>query len=179
MRIAPLAAAAVVLSACALSPVRVEVQSLEPFFKAHVAAIGAVHGVEGNMDERVIRKLIPRLRALGIKAVSLQDSDSVLAGSSLGLDVAGDPRVLAEVRRATSADTVVILTLAPGGRSLDVVALDAAGGDAMLRAAARPKTGTLVSVDDIAAAAAQALSAVAPGRRAAAAREKAQELPPP
>ena len=181
MRFAPLAAAALVLSACAGGSGRVETTSKELAFRAKVLAIGAVRGAGGAKALALSRELARRLQAGGIRTVSLEESDSVLAGSVLSLDVAADPRVLDEVRRATGADGIVFLTLDPGWKTLDVAVLDAATGEAVLRATARPRGDAFASPEEAASAAAEALSALAPDRQraAAAAKEQTDDLPVP
>jgi hypothetical protein len=177
VRSALLAAAAAALSACALGSGRVETTSQAPSFRAKVLAIAAARGA-GPKGAALGRALAARLQAGGIRAAALEESDSVLAGAALGLDVASDPRVLAEIRRATEADGIVFLSLDPNWRTLDVSVLDAETGDVVLRATARPAGDAFESPDEAAAAAAEALSALAPERHraAAAAREKTDEL---
>ena len=178
MKLACLAAAA--LSACALGSGRVETQSRASSFRAKVLAIAATHGA-GAKSAELSRALVRRLQAGGIKASALEESDSVLAGSALGLDIAADPRVLAEIRRATGADGVVFMTLDPNWRTLDVAVLDAATGDVVLHATARPSGESFESSEEAAAGAAEALSGLASERHkaAAAAREKTDDIPVP
>lgn len=180
MRLAWLAAAAAALSACAFGSDRVETLSQAPSFRAKVLAIAATRGA-GAKGVELSRALARRLQAGGIRAAALEESDSVLAGSALGLDAASDPRVLAEIRRATGADGIVFMSLDPNWRTLDVSVLDAETGDVVLRAAARPSGEAFESADDAAAAAAEALSGLAPERRkaAAAARGRTDEIPVP
>lgn len=180
MRLFPLAAAAALASACALGSGRVETTSQAPSFRAKVLAIAQTRG-GGAKGVQLARALVKRLSAGGIRAVALEDSDSVLAGTALGLDIASNPRVLAEIRRATEADGVVFVTLDPDWRSLDVSVLDAVTGDVVLRATGRPSGDAFESPDEAAASAAEALSELAPERRraAAAARETTDELPLP
>ena len=180
VRLLRLAAAAAVLSACAMGSGRVETLSSAPSFRAKVLAIAKPRG-GGAKGVELARALGKRLQAGGIRAPSLEEADSVLAGSALGLDIASDPRVLAEIRRATEADGIVFLTLDPSWRSLDVSVLDASTGDVVLRATARPSGEAFESADEAAAAAAEALSGLAPERHraAAAAREQTDELPIP
>ncbi len=180
-RPAALAAAAAVLSACAMmGSGRVETMSQAPSFRAKVLTIAQTRG-GGAKGVELSRALVKRLRSGGIRASSLEEADSVLAGSALGLDATADPRVLAEIRRATEADGIVFLSLDPAWRTLDISVLDASTGDVVLRAAARPSGKAFESPDEAAAAAAEALSALAPERHraAAAAREKTDELPLP
>lgn len=180
MRLLPLAATAALVSACALGSGRIETTSQAPSFHAKVLAIAQTSG-GGAKGAELTRSLVKRLTAGGIRAASLEEADSVLAGSALGLDIASDPRVLAEIRRATEADGIVFLSLDPGWRSLDVAVLDAVTGDVVLRATARPSGTAFGSPDEAAGAAAEALSGLAPERRraAAAARERTDELPLP
>lgn len=178
MRATRLLALAVALCACALGSARVEVLSREPSFRARTAALVSVGGI-GDRGDKIASLLAKRLKSYGIKAVPIRSVDSVIAGSTLDLDVAGDPRVLAEIRRATGADSVVFVNVAPDARSLETTVLNARSGEAVLQARARPRGASFGSNDEIAAAAAQSLSSVALGRRAAAERDRAEELPPP
>ncbi|HXS99937.1 MAG TPA: hypothetical protein VN915_04640 [Elusimicrobiota bacterium] len=186
MRLLPLAAATIaslstLLSACALGSDRVETHAMAPSFRAKTLAIAPPRGASAAKGEELVHALAKRLGAGGIRAPALEEADSVLAGSALGLDAAADPRVMAEIRRATEADGVVFLSLDPSWRSLDVSVLDAVTGDAVLRATARPSGEAFESPDEAAAAAAEALSGLAPERRraAAAASEKTDEIPLP
>jgi hypothetical protein len=180
VRLLPLAAAALA-SACALGSDRVETHALAPSFRAKVLAIAPARAGGAAKGEELVHSLVKRLSSGGIRAASLEESDSVLAGSALGLDAAADPRVLAEIRRATEADGVVFLSVDPSWRSLDVSVLDAVTGDAVLRATARPRGEAFASPEEAAGAAAEALAGLAPEkhRAAAAAREQTDELPIP
>jgi hypothetical protein len=170
------------LSACAAGSGRVETSSRAPSFRARTLAIAAARDGRGKSVD-LARELTRRLEAGGFRAAALEDSDSVLAGSALGLDMASDPRVLAEVRRATGADAIVFLTLDPGWRSLDVAVLDLATGEPVLRAAARPRGESFASPDEAAEAAAEALASLSPDRArasaAARAGDGADEIPVP
>jgi hypothetical protein len=179
VRLAGIAVAAA-LSACALGSDRVETMSQAPSFHAKVLAIAAVRGA-GAKGVPLARALARRLQAGGIRAVALEESDSVLAGSALTLDVAADPRVLAEIRRATDADGIVFLSLDPNWRSLDVSVLSTSTGDAVLRATARPRGDAFETPEAAAEAAAEALSSLSLERAkaAAAAREDTDDLPVP
>lgn len=180
MRILRAALAAAVLGACAPGSGRVVTTARAPSFRAKVLAIAPVRGA-GPLRLSLPRALAARLRAGGMRAVDLEESDSVLAGSALGLDVAADPRVLAEIRRATDADAVVFLSADPSWRSLEVQALALSTGEPVLRATARPKGVSFGSADEAAAAAAEALSGLAAERERArsAATEDADEIPVP
>lgn len=177
MKLAWLAA---VLLAFACGGGRVETQSSSSTFLAKVLAIAAPRGA-GVKSVELARSLARRLEKGGIKASALGESDSVVAGADLGLDIAADPSALAEVRRATGADGIVFLTLEAGWRTLDVAVLDLATGDVVLRATARPRGDAFESADDAASAAAEAISGLAPERRkaAAAARETTDAIPVP
>ena len=178
MRLVWFAAAA--LSACPIGSGKVETLSRAPSFRAKTLAIAATRGA-GPKGLELARALARRLEAGGIKAPALEDSDSVLAGAALGLDMGADPSVLDEVRRATGADGIVFMTLGPNWRSLDVSVLDASTGEIVLRATARPGGRIFESAEDAASAAAEALAPLAADRHkaAAAAREKAGEIPVP
>jgi len=180
VRFFPLAAAALV-TACALGSGRVETHAMAPSFRAKTLAIAPARGGGPAKGEELVHALSQRLRAGGIRAASLEEADSVLAGSALGLDAAADPRVMAEIRRATEADGVVFLSVDPAWRSLDISVLDAVTGDAVLRATARPNGDAFESPEEAASAAAEALSGLAAEkhRAAAAATEKTDEIPLP
>lgn len=164
-----------VLCACAPGSGRVETHSQAPSFRAKTLAVAPVRGA-GSRGSDVARALVARLEAGGFKASALEESDSVLAGTALGLDIASNPRVLAEIRDATGADAVVFVTLDPAARSMDVAALDLASGEPVLRATARPGGDAFALPNEAAGAAAEALSALAPERvkakAAAAARDE-------
>lgn len=168
------------LGACTLSPARVETLSQAPSFHAKVLAVAAVRGA-GPKGDGLAKALARRLTDGGVRAVSLESADSVLAGSVVGLEAAGDPRVLAEIRRATDADGVVFVTVTPDWSALDVSVLDANTGDGVLRATARARGDAFDSADEAASAAAQALAGLAPekAKAAAAATDSSDELPVP
>jgi hypothetical protein len=128
-------------------------------------AVAATRGARGKGME-IARELVRRLEALGLKAAALEESDSVLAGAQVGVEAAMNPRLLAEIREITGADSVVFLTLDPSWRSLEVSAVDARSGDAVLRAPVSPKGGVFASPAEIAAGAARALAPMASERRA-------------
>jgi hypothetical protein len=173
-------AAAVMLAACALGSGKVQTLSRAPSFHAKVLAIAPTRGA-GPKGVEIGRALVRRLLAGGVKASSLEDSDSVLAGAAIGLDVGADQRMLDEVRGATGADGLVFLTLDSKWTALDVAVLDAATGEVVLHATARPNGKVFESPDAAASAAAEALAPLAAERHkaAAAAREKAGEIPVP
>ena len=173
-------AAAAALSGCSLGAGRIQTQSRVPSFRAKTLALAAIRGA-GPKGVELARALARRLEAGGVKAAALEDSDSVLAGAALGLDMGADPRVLDEVRRATGADGIVFMTLDPNWRTLDVSVLDAATGEVVLRATARPSGKIFESADEAASAAAEALAPLAAERHKAAAapREKPGEIPVP
>ncbi len=159
---------------------RVEVLSRAPSFRARALAIATTRGAQGG-GARFADALARRLQEGGLRAVALEDSDSVLAGSALGLDVAANPRVLAEIKRATGADAIVFAAFDPGRTGLAVTVLDATSGEAVLRAAARPRGAAFASMDEAAAAAARALIPLSRDRpRAAAAADPSYgDLPMP
>lgn len=152
------------LASCA-GPGSDDVLSRAPSFRARTVAVAATRGSRGKGVE-ISRELVRRLETLGLTASALEDSDSVLAGSALSLEAAANPRLLDEIRRATGADAVVFLALDPNWSSLDVSALDARTGDAVLRSAAHPKNTAFADPAEVAAAAARALSPLAAERRA-------------
>lgn len=166
------------LGACATPG---EGQLLRPSFRARRVVLGAVRGARGKGVE-ISRALVARLGAEGLEAVSLEESDSVLAGSEVSLDAAMNPRLLAEIRRATDADALIFLSLDPAWRSLEISALDAGTGDAVLRAAAHPRGDAFADADEIAVAASHPLSALSSARRApraSAADDPLDEIPLP
>ena len=128
-------------------------------------ALAATRGARGKAVD-ISRELTARLAAQGLPASALEESDSVLAGAAVELEAAANPRLLAEIRRATGADAVVFLSLDPFWRTLDISALDARTGDAVMRVAARPRGDAFATPAEIAAAAARALAPLAAERRA-------------
>jgi len=155
--------ALLLLSACASSE-RSESLSNSPSFRARNLAVAATRGARGKGVD-ISRALVKRLDALGLTASALEESDSVLAGSAVGLEAAVNPRLLDEIRRATGADAIVFLSLDPGWRSLDVSVLDARTGDAVLRSALHPRGDAFATPAEIADAAARALAPLAAERR--------------
>jgi hypothetical protein len=152
------------LAGCGLGDRREEL-SRAPSFRARTVAVAATRGARGKGME-ISRELVARLEGLGLNASALEESDSVLAGSAIGLEAARNPRLLDEIRRATGADAVVFLSLDPSWRSLEVSALDARSGDAVLRSAAHPRGDAFAGAAEIAEAASRALSPLATERRA-------------
>ncbi|MDD5305451.1 MAG: hypothetical protein PHS14_20315 [Elusimicrobia bacterium] len=155
---------ALLLGSCAPSE-RNDVLSNSPSFRARTVAVAATRGARGKGVE-ISRALVSRLESAGLTASALEESDSVLAGSALSLEAARSPRLLDEIRRATGADAIVFLSLDPSWRSLEISALDARTGDAVLRSAAHPRGDAFASASEIADAAARALSPLAAERRA-------------
>lgn len=159
-----LSLAALLLAACA-APERDGVLSGSPSFRARSLAVAAVRGSRGK-GVAVSRELVRRLEAEGVAASSLEESDSVLAGSAVGLEAANNPRLLDEIRRATGADAIVFLSLDPSWKTLEVSALDARTGDAVLRASARPRGDAFDSPAEVGEVAAKALAGLFAERRA-------------
>lgn len=159
-----LAAAALLLAACS-SPEREGALSRAPSFRARTAAVAATRGAKGKGVE-ISRALVRRLEDLGLAASALEESDSVLAGAAVGLEAAMNPRLLDEIRRATGADAVVFLSLDPAWKTLEISALDARTGDAVLRSAAHARGDSFSGASEIAEAAARALAPLASERRA-------------
>jgi len=126
--------------------------------------IAASKGARGKGVE-ISRELLRRLASAGLSASSLEESDSVLAGSALEIESARSPRLLAEIRRATGADAIVFLSLDPAWRALEISVLDARTGDAVLRSAAHPRDEAFVDAPEIAEAAARILAALGAERR--------------
>ena len=156
--------AAILLAACA-SPERDGVLSGSPSFRARTLAVAAVRGSRGQ-GVAISRELVRRLEGEGAAASSLEESDSVLAGSAVGLEAASNPRLLDEIRRATGADAIVFLTLDPSWKTLEVSALDARTGEAVLRSALRPKGDAFANPGEIGEAAARTLSGLLSEKRA-------------
>lgn len=156
---------ALLLAACSSSE-RADTLSGSPSFRARAVAVAATRGSRGKGVE-ISRALVKRLEDAGLSASALEEADSVLAGSAVGLEAAANPRLLDEIRRATGADAVVFLSLDPSWRSLDVSALDARTGDAVLRSAAHPRGDAFSGPAEIAEAAARALAPLAAERRKA------------
>ena len=161
-----LVATALLLLAAACSPVsgRFEVMSRAPSFRVKSAAIAAVRGGRGKSAE-IARLLASRLSQAGIRAEALDESDSVLAGSALGLETALNPRLLAEIRDATGADAVIFVSLDPDWRSLDASALDCRTGEPVLRASGRPRGEAFSGPAEAAEVAARALDSLSAGPR--------------
>lgn len=157
--------ALLLLAACGGAD-RQETLSRAPSFRARSVAVAAVRGARGK-GVAISRALVSRLEGLGLAASNLEESDSVLAGSALGLEAARSPRLLDEIRRATGADAVVFLSLDPSWRSLEISALDARTGDAVLRSAASPRGEAYSDPAEIADSAARALAPLASERRKA------------
>ena len=155
---------ALLLASCATTE-RNEALSNSPSFRARTVAVAATRGSRGKGVE-ISRALVSRLEALGLTASSLEESDSVLAGAALGLEAARSPRLLDEIRRATGADAIVFLSLDPSWRALEIQALDARTGDAVLRSVASPRADSFANAAEIADAAVRALASLAAERRA-------------
>jgi len=155
----------VLLLAACVEAERNDALSNFPAFRARTATVAATRGARGKGVD-ISRALVKRLEILGLPASALEESDSVLAGSALGLEAAMNPRLLDEVRRATGADAIIFLSLDPTWSSLDVSALDARTGDAVLRSVARPRGDAFADAAEIADAAARALASLAAERRA-------------
>ncbi|MBI2387933.1 MAG: hypothetical protein HYV14_18250 [Elusimicrobia bacterium] len=157
--------ALLLLAACGGAE-RQETLSRAPSFRARTVAVAATRGARGKGVE-ISRALVRRLESLGLTASALEESDSVLAGSAIGLEAARNPRLLDEIRRATGADAVAFLSLDPAWRGLEVSALDARTGDAVLRAVAHPRGEAFADAAEIADAASRALAPLASERRPA------------
>lgn len=155
---------AFLLAGCASSE-RNDAISNSPSFRARTLAVAATRGSRGKGVD-ISRALVKRLEGLGLTASSLEESDSVLAGSALGLEAAMNPRLLEEIHRATGADAIVFLSLDPSWRALEISALDARTGDAVLRSVAHPKGDAFAGAAEIADAASRSLSSLAGERRA-------------
>lgn len=171
---------ALLFAACAPAE-RSDTLSSSPSFRARTVAVAATRGSRGKGVE-ISRALVKRLEALGLTASALEESDSVLAGSALGLEAAMNPRLLDEIRRATGADAIVFLALDPSWRALEIQALDARTGDAVLRSVAHPRADAFSDPAEISDAAARALSPLAAERRAPTAHrpdDPADEIPLP
>ena len=153
----------ILLAGCSTAE-RDDALSRSPSFRARTVAVAATRGSRGKGVE-ISRALVSRLEGLGLTASALEESDSVLAGSALSLEAARSPRLLDEIRRATGADAIVFLSLDPNWRSLEIAALDARTGDAVLRSVAHPRGEAFSAPAEIADAAARALATLAAERR--------------
>lgn len=164
-----LAAVLLACAGCAPRSGRVDVLSRAPAFKPRLIAVAAPRGA-GEIGGPLPGAVVAALGARGLRAVSLESSDSLSAGRGLGLRELADPAALAEARSATGADAVLFLSFTAGRRALELTVLDAARGEVGLRARALPRGRSFASAADAAQAAAHAVSA-APGGW--------DELPPP
>lgn len=168
---------ALLLGACSRGE-RKQALLASPSFRARTLTVAATRGSRGQGAE-ISRELVRRLKASGLAASALEESDSVLSGSALGLESAMNPGLLDEVRRATGADAIVFLSLNTAWSALEVSALDARTGDVVLRSTARPRGDAFAGPPDIAAAAERSLSPLADARRAAPAGGLTDEIPLP
>lgn len=141
-------------------PPKTDILARNTSFKARVVAVAALTG-GGREDALAARALVDAARRAGLTATSLDESDAGLAGTPISLDALSDPRVLAQVRAATGADAVVLLTYEPGGASARIDALDAASGDSVLRATLTPRSGVFSDAPDAARSAFAALATLA------------------
>jgi len=167
------AACAAGLAACAAFPPKIELQSRARGFRAQSAAVAARTG-QPERDATVSRELARAAQSAGLRAVSLDEADGVLAGTAISLDSLTDPRVLAQLRRSTGADVAVFLGVDPEGRSAQLTAIDTLSGDTVLRAIIRPR-GKSFSAEAAAEAAAGPLSTLS-GRAVA---PRLDEIPVP
>lgn len=154
------ATCAAALSACAALPPRTDILARNAGFKARVVAVAVLAG-GGREEALAARALADAARRAGLKATSLDESDAGLAGTPMSLDALSDPRVLAQVRAATGADAVVLLTYEAGGAPARLDALDAATGDSVLRATLTPRAGAFTGAAEAARAAFAALATLA------------------
>jgi hypothetical protein len=166
-------AAAAGLAACAAFPPKVELQSRARGFRAQSAAVAALTGAP-EKDPAVSRALARAARSAGLRAVSLEEADGVLAGTEISLDSLSDPRTLAQLRKATGADIAVFLGVDPAGVSAQLTVIDTLSGDAVLRAIIRPR-GKTMTPEEAAQAASGPLSTLS-GRGVAA---RFDEIPVP
>lgn len=165
------------LAACSAD--RAETFARAPSFRAKTLAVAGVRGAKGKGGE-IVRALCSRLEGAGLRCVDLEEADSVLAGSAVSLEAVANPRLLAEVRRATEAEGLVFLSLESSWRSLDIVVLDVRTGEAVLKAEGRPRGEAFASAEEAAAVAAEILAGLsAERRRAARAADPADEIPVP
>jgi hypothetical protein len=160
--------------ACAGVTSRVEKITQAASFHPSRVAIAAAHDARGKGVE-MSRVLAQRLQSTGLQAVVLEESDSVVAGALLGVDVAADPHLIAEIRRATEADGIVFMNLEPNWQSMDIVVLNAMNGELVLRAKVKPQGDTFSSVEDVVAAAAKSLSGLT-GRKVKAIKKESSDI---
>ncbi|OGS41523.1 MAG: hypothetical protein A2506_06500 [Elusimicrobia bacterium RIFOXYD12_FULL_66_9] len=166
-----------VLAAC--SSDRVETFSRAPAFRATVLAVAGVRGARGKGGE-IVQGLASMLGSSGMRCVDLQESDSVLAGSVLSLDAVSNPRLMAEVRRATEADGLAFISMDTSWRFLEIVVLDVRNGEPVLKAEGRPRGEAFATPQEASAVAAEILGVLSQhARRAALATDSLDEIPVP
>ncbi len=163
-----------------LHATRVETISQARGARAKVFAIAPIVG-EGYIRAQLPRKLTERLDAGGMLGVDLMEADSVVAGSSLGLETASNPRVLEEIKRVTGGDVVVFLAAVADWRQIDVQVITTSSGDSILHATVRPHGTSFRTADEAASAVVHALAAITAdgARMRAAASTDVDEIPEP
>jgi hypothetical protein len=161
-----LLAAAAALAACAGLPPKLVILSRSKAFRAQTVAVAALTGDEAK-DPQVSRALVKAAEGVGLRAYSLEEADQVLAGAAISLDTVSDPRTLAQIRRSTGADAVVLLSFEAGLSGASLSVLDAQTGDSVMRASIAPRAEKLDGYEETAQSAGSALSALT-GRSAAA-----------
>jgi hypothetical protein len=154
------AAAAAALSACVGLPPKTDILERTEGFKAQTVAVAALTG-DDRGDVAAAHALADAARGAGLHASSLEDAEAGLAGTAISLDTLSDPRLLAQIRAATGADAVVLLTWQAGGASARLDALDAQSGDSVLRATLTPRGAPFADAKAAARAAEGALSTLA------------------
>lgn len=164
---------AAALAGCALLPPKTVILSRAESFRAQTAGVAALSGVQGR-DFEVSRALVRAAQSAGLKAFSLWETD-VLPGAVISADVLSDPRVLADLRRTSGADVVVLLTLEPDWSAATLTAVDTRTGDTALRAALKPSGRAFAGAEAAAQAAVPALSLIS----AAPPSTRIEDLPVP
>ena len=171
--------ALVLIALASCSSDRVETYSRAASFRAKTLAVAGVRGAKGKSAE-IVRALAVRLGNAGLRCVDIEEADSVLAGSAVSLEAVANPRLLAEVRRATEAEGLVFLSLESSWRSIEIVVLDVRTGEAVLKAEGRPRGESFASADEAASIAAEILGGLSSQRRKSArAADPADEIPVP
>lgn len=148
-----------IFAACAGGPL----SGKHSAFHTRTVAITETSGA-GKQGTAISAAFSRHLEQAGIRSFLLEETDEVLAGSAMSLPKDPNPRLLQEIRRVTSAEAVAILALDGARRWVDVTVLDARDGAVLLSAKEHPAGEKFKSINEVAGAAAKALSLV-PGER--------------
>ena len=118
----------------------------------------------------------------GVRAASVEDSDSIGASAALGAGSLRDHRVLAEIRAATGADALLLVTLEPEGRAAELAGVDLRSGEPLLRKTLKARGSAWRDQSEFAETAAKAVAplfAVRDPVRATTADEPISDIPVP